>query len=1419
MPNVRRLQPQQRQGDDAETSSSQQSCDCSSTSQPQCPQEISILYQGEEIRSYLEYHAVNYQAAKPHITIQLIQIPGSFSSVSTEFSASSATFLQDQSAYDWDGSIFPAHLIGVLSESQSLADLTGYIRHQELDFNGGTVDWTSILPFQRYQQSTYDSQILTIPLDEDLLMLYYRQDLFQQHNMTVPRTWEEYQSAADYFHNKPWGGPNADQPLVGSCVSRRPDCANAYWASMILSSMTQSRGTSSGYLLDPETIEPLLGPAMEETLRLLGEQMRVGPIEEELQGDCMLVNIEKFNQGLCAMTYNFGNQLVLATTSSDPFQIGVAPTPGSSKILNRVTGELEECTAESCPYGTYYEDIEVIVNQPSYSAFGGMVAGVSNTTSSGKQRAVADFFSYMSNPMQSLPDVLPNQLSSFADPYRYSHVFPLNWVDANGFFDDTTATKYTDSIRRVNSGNSVLEFRTSPGVTLRSIMDEEVSEYLSRMRDGGNGGVGLRKDVTENIDSRMQQAIAGVTTMNVTEAYQKSLGYSSDIVEVNMNYIDPDFRAAGWGLAGLICFSSFLLITWAFWHKRNRVMRAFQPFLLIQCAIGLFFLGATIFPLGFDDSLFDDSVLDITCAAIPWIYISGFSLFFSSVYSKIQMCVKIFKDPDKYDVLVVRQSDSLKVFLRVFLLNGILLALWTALDPLRWTRQAVSGGEIMIDGTIESFGACRGESMTSLGFAAALFFLNLTFCLFGTLEAFKCRFLVLEFNEIQWLPLSLLPFFEAWIIGGPLLVFMNENPTVTFVVLTLIIVASSLTAALAVFAPKDWYIRRNQGKDQVELRPSNNRTSHAGVLVLNHPTVESRRQVAKLQKQLEQINAYNTELTVDIRLMKDKFLQMTEREMIATNARLAMGEASQTIDSSRQPSSSEYEQADRTIGGNESGLVAMEHFASVWSTHDDDDLADTISEPIEEVEEAEVANPVNASSMRSSVRSGTVGSLDNDSAEELPQSNLGGIVAGIAAGGTALLGGFVYARKSSRMVIEALSKDEEDAEFSEMEQADMGTTNNFHEGCGHDFGTHPKAPNSLQGDSSSSYPPEALPAEKVLADSCRSFAEESTGRGLTDDIYALDKTIESEDLVALEAEASMLAEQFKMTSMLLESASDLQKNIDERLDNLDISKITTITGEFEDPNVTIDNSMFGSPQRSVNKSTASTEIMNGNDSPTAMPSAGESSGGATTVASRNLETIEFRSMQNAGEPSGYRRSPTPTNEGFAYDDDQHHFRPQIPLQYQSPRKPVARSLSGQRSSFSSSSQAQDSSVGRLSQKSISYTIADWSAVGMTGGILADLSDSTSTSSYAESYVDSDFGDTLRSSDRDIVGLTKEIDQMVAYADFDAVKAAAKAYDESSVDKEENSEFDRLAKIRERKEKKRELEAWRISLSRSFEKEG
>ena len=89
-------------------------------------------------------------------------------------------------------------------------------------------------------------------------------------------------------------------------MARIDRCGNEYWTSLILSSMTQSEGTSSGFFLEPDTLDPLMGDAMDETLRLLSEQVEYGH-EEELTGDCLAANFA-FNNGKCALTYNWGNQ-------------------------------------------------------------------------------------------------------------------------------------------------------------------------------------------------------------------------------------------------------------------------------------------------------------------------------------------------------------------------------------------------------------------------------------------------------------------------------------------------------------------------------------------------------------------------------------------------------------------------------------------------------------------------------------------------------------------------------------------------------------------------------------------------------------------------------------------------------------------------------------------------------------------------------------------------------------------------------------------------------------------------------------------------------------------------------------------------------------------------------------------------------
>jgi hypothetical protein len=595
--------------------------------------------------------------------------------------------------------------------------------------------------------------------------------------------------------------------------------------------MSQSRGTSSGFFLDPESLDPLFGNAMEETLKLLSEQFEYGH-RDELTGECLALNFE-LNQGKCALTYNWGNQILFHDSS---YEIAVAPTPGSKRVLDRSTGRLVKCTSTLCPFGSYHDDIG-IVNRAPYAAFGGWGAGVSSVAPEGNQHATADFFAYVANSMQSLGDVLPNERSSFAQPYRYSHMTSSNWIEAG--FDAELATSYTQSIRQINSENTALELRVPPANALREVIDEEVFGYLRSLSENPSTPL-LRKIVASRMEQRVRDVIFSeeqVSDVSVSESYQTSIGFTSTSDLDAMNYIDEDYRGAGWGLGGLICFSALFLIFWTLRYRNDRVMKAFQPFLLIQSAVGLFLLGGTIIPLGFDDSLFSPDVLNITCMLTPWIYISGFTIFFSSVYCKIREGLKIYKEPHKYNVLLVEPASAMRLCFKLLFLNGTILALWTIVDPLKWERIEVDGGMTFEDGTVETYGVCKGEDYASLAFALILFALNLMIATIATYQAFKCRFLVLEYNEMQWLLLSLFPFVEVWLIGGPLVGLSYDDPTIQFVILSMMITASSVAAALSVFAPKDWYIRKFKDIDAALDKNAHRRTSSAGILVLKHPTV------------------------------------------------------------------------------------------------------------------------------------------------------------------------------------------------------------------------------------------------------------------------------------------------------------------------------------------------------------------------------------------------------------------------------------------------------------------------------------------------------------------------------------------------------------------------------------------------------
>jgi ABC-type glycerol-3-phosphate transport system substrate-binding protein len=194
----------------------------------------------------------------------------------------------------FDGFITPPGVMGSIVEENGWADLRSKIESTA----SSRSDWLDIFLSYRKWISQYQDEILMYPLDGDVLSLFYREDVLDAFGFQKPRTWDEYNHIAAAVHGKIY----KNHTLTGSCIGRLKGCAGAYWANLVLSSMTQYRGTWEGHLFDSADMTPLLGEAFEKMLELMETQARYGA-ENEFE-DCVDLNSDYMNNGTCVLSYS-----------------------------------------------------------------------------------------------------------------------------------------------------------------------------------------------------------------------------------------------------------------------------------------------------------------------------------------------------------------------------------------------------------------------------------------------------------------------------------------------------------------------------------------------------------------------------------------------------------------------------------------------------------------------------------------------------------------------------------------------------------------------------------------------------------------------------------------------------------------------------------------------------------------------------------------------------------------------------------------------------------------------------------------------------------------------------------------------------------------------------------------------------------
>jgi hypothetical protein len=363
--------------------------------------------------------------------------------------------------------------------------------------------------------------------------------------------------------------------ISGSCVGIKE--RTEFWVFLILSSMTQHAGTSHGAFFDPrygKRMEPLLGQAFVKTLQYMEQQFAYGA-DNEYNGNFKDVNLNQMNQGKCAMTYMWGDSFTEAAkappTSLIAGYLGTAPTPGSKYYLDRDTQQLQLCTDEVCSCGQNLSDGDTTpcINSAPYAAYTGWSMACSNFVSLAQKRACAEFAGYVSSPLASLADTIPNVTAGapfiIVDPYRNSQTRLSEWVQ-RGLPEDSTR-EYLGTIRKqLSDTNVVLDMRIPGSAAFQSSMNSIFRRHMATLqakKEAGLSGDDLLSDDEERwkVEKEIRKqwrAIIDNYDINYSppllEAYQRNLG----IYQSEKENSDGAFASAG-PIIGIV-FAIFVVV-------------------------------------------------------------------------------------------------------------------------------------------------------------------------------------------------------------------------------------------------------------------------------------------------------------------------------------------------------------------------------------------------------------------------------------------------------------------------------------------------------------------------------------------------------------------------------------------------------------------------------------------------------------------------------------------------------------------------------------------------------------------------------------------------------------------------------------------------------------------------------------------
>jgi gamma-aminobutyric acid type B receptor len=219
-------------------------------------------------------------------------------------------------------------------------------------------------------------------------------------------------------------------------------------------------------------------------------------------------------------------------------------------------------------------------------------------------------------------------------------------------------------------------------------------------------------------------------------------------------------------------------------------------------SFGTLVMASAIIPLSMDDEKFTKQGCNIACMAAPWLFSVGFVITFSALFSKTWRVNKVFHNPTGFQRIRVTESDVLTPFAILLTANVIVLLCWTFLAPLEFHRQPHSGTDNWNRVYKSFYGSCLSKNGDSMVYCVLLGLINVCALIIANFQAYQARHIHVEFSESQYIGMVMVCMLQAFLVGAPVLLLMQENPVSTYIVQSILIFFTAFSILVFIFVPK-----------------------------------------------------------------------------------------------------------------------------------------------------------------------------------------------------------------------------------------------------------------------------------------------------------------------------------------------------------------------------------------------------------------------------------------------------------------------------------------------------------------------------------------------------------------------------------------------------------------------------------------